>query len=181
MTTLSYTPIAKLLHWLTAAAIITVVPLGIAMVNATSGPTQNQLYDLHRSFGALVLILSAARLLWRLFNPPPAPVAGLPAWQERAALATHRALYLFLFLVPGLGWAGTSAYGAKILVFGLFELPPILAKDQDLAGALLGWHELAAFTLCAVFIAHAGAAIHHHVIRKDETLRRMLPRSGPRK
>lgn len=175
MTSQSYTPIAKALHWLTAVAIVTVVPLGIVMTTATASATQNRLYDLHRSVGALVLLLSALRLLWRLLTPPPPLVDGLASWQSVTARITHGLLYVFLFLVPGLGWAGTSAYGAKIMVFGLFELPPILAKDQALAATLLGLHEIAALTLCATLALHIAAAFHHHVVRKDDTLRRMLP------
>jgi cytochrome b561 len=175
MSVAAYSAPAKTLHWLSALAIICVVPLGIAMVNATPGPTQNQLYDLHRSFGALVLALSGARLLWRLYVPPPPLIGVMPAWQALAARTTHAALYVLLFLVPLLGWSGTSAFGAKIIVFGLFELPPIVSKDQELAGTLLGMHVYSALALCGILAVHAGAALHHHFVRKDETLRRMLP------
>ncbi len=150
------------------------------MTNAQPGAAQNQLYDLHRSFGALILGIAAMRLLWRLFAPPPPALEGLPRWQELAARGTHYALYVLLFAVPLMGWAGTSAFGAPIFVFGLFELPPILSQNRDLAMVLLTTHKLLAFTLCAVLALHIAAALHHHFIRKDATLRRMLPRLGKR-
>ncbi|MDX2143524.1 MAG: cytochrome b [Rhodospirillaceae bacterium] len=180
MTTLAhYRPPAKLLHWLTAIAIFCVVPLGIAMVEAAPGPGQNQLYDLHRSFGALVLTLTALRLLWRLYSPPPPPpVTNMPPWQAWASQVMHGALYVLLFAVPLMGWAGTSAFGARIMIFGLFELPMVLDKDRDLATVLLSIHVYLAFTLCALFVIHIGAAIHHQVVRKNAVLRRMLPRFG---
>jgi len=170
-----YNGLAKVLHWVTALAIFSVVPLGLAMVSAEAGPGQNRLYDLHRSFGALVLTLTAFRLVWRLYSPPPQFTAGLPTWQVRVARFTHVALYVLLFTVPILGWAGTSAFGARIMVFGLFELPMILEKNRELATPLLQIHGYLAFTLCAVFLLHIGAALHHHFVRKDETLSRMLP------
>lgn len=167
---------AQVLHWVSALAILCGVSLGIAMTNAAPGPLQNQLFDLHRSFGALILALTGLRLAWRLFSPPPPMVASLPVWQERAARAAHAALYVLLFAVPLVGWAGTSAYGAKIPIFGLFELPMILEKNRPLSEVLLGIHEALAFTLCAILAVHIGAALQHHFIRKDDTLRRMLPR-----
>jgi cytochrome b561 len=175
MTATGYAWPAKLLHWLSAVAVLSAIGLGLAMLNVESGPTQNRLFDLHRSFGATVLMLTGARLLWRLYAPPPPPVGDMPAWQAFAARHTHHLLYVLLFAVPAMGWAGTSAFGARIEVFGLFELMPILERDRELAATLLQLHGLLAFTLCAVLALHIGAALHHHFVRKDDTLRRMLP------
>jgi cytochrome b561 len=166
---------AKIFHWVSAVAIITGVTLGFAMLNVGPGPLQNQLFDLHRSFGALILTLTGGRLLWRLYAPPPPMVAGMPLWQERAARVTHAALYILLFVVPLVGWAGTSAFGARIPVFGLFNLPMILEKNEDLADVLLPLHGALALTLCALLVLHIAAALYHHFILKDATLKRMLP------
>jgi cytochrome b561 len=170
-----YNGIAKLFHWLTAVAVIAAIVLGFAMNSVESGPRQNELYDLHRSTGALILALVGMRLLWRLYSPPPPPVAGLPKWQEKAATYMHHLLYVFLFAMPLLGWAGTSAFPARIMVFGLFELPPLVGPDRELSELLLGIHWRMGVVLCLMIAGHAGAALFHHFIRKDETLRRMLP------
>lgn len=169
-----YNGVAKLFHWLTAAAVITAIILAFAMNSVESGPGKNQLYDLHRSLGALILSLVGLRLLWRLYSPPP-PVPGMPAWQEKAAAFMHRLLYVFLFAMPLLGWAGTSAFPARIMVFGLFELPPLVGPDRELSTLLLGIHLRMGLVLCLMIAGHAGAALYHHVVRKDDTLRRMLP------
>ncbi len=169
---------AKLLHWLTALAVFSAVPLAIAMLNVAPGPTQNKLFDLHRSVGAVILVLTAIRLLWRLFVPAPPLVPGSPPWQQLAARFTHYSLYVLLFAVPLMGWAGTSAYGATIRVFDLFALPSILAKDRELSEILLDAHVALAVTLCGLLALHIAAALHHHFVRKDATLRRMLPRLG---
>ena len=169
-----YTLPAKVFHWLTALAVLLAVPMGIAMTRIDGGPLQNQLFDLHRSFGATILALTGVRLLWRLFHPAPPPVAGLPSWQGVAARAIHYALYLLLFAVPLIGWIGTSAYGAPIVVFGLFELPALVPKDRALADLLLPIHGRLAIALTALFLLHGAAALHHHFVRKDATLSRML-------
>lgn len=170
-----YTAVAKLLHWVIAAAVLTAVPVAIAMVRVGSGPLQNTLYDLHRSLGVLILVLMLIRLFWRLYKPAPPLVEGLPPWQAAAARATHWLLYAALLAMPLLGWAGTSAFGAPITVFGLFEWPAMLGKDQQLAGVLLGIHTWLGFAATALVILHVGAALHHHFVRKDDTLRRMMP------
>jgi cytochrome b561 len=171
----SYTATHKLLHWLIAFLVIAAVIMGIAMVNVGRGTVQNVLFDLHRSVGALVLALAGIRLVWRLLHPVPPPVPGLAPLQALAARAVHVALYVLLFAMPLLGWAGTSAFGAKIMVFGLFELPPILARDRALSATLLGIHGWTGFAFAGLFTLHAAAALHHHFIRGDATLRRMLP------
>jgi cytochrome b561 len=171
-----YSAPARILHWLTAIAVITGVSLGFAMLSAEPGPRQNQLFDLHRSFGATILALTGVRLLWRLYSPPPPITAPMPAWQARIAHITHILLYVLLFIVPLVGWAGTSAFGARIPVFGLFELPMILEKNKAVADVLLPLHAALALSLSGLVILHIGAALHHHFVRKDDTLRRMLPK-----
>lgn len=173
----SYSAPAKWFHWLIALAVLAAVALGIAMNNVANRETAGALYDLHRSTGTLILALAALRLLWRLFHPPP-PLPGLPEWQARAATIMHWLLYFLLFALPLVGWAGTSAYGAEIVVYGLFVLPPLLAENEALSKLLLGTHEVVAFALVALLIGHAGAALHHHFIRRDDTLRRMWPGGG---
>ena len=173
---LSYRTPAKIFHWLSALCVITAVAMGLTMMNIGPGPVQTNLFDLHRSFGTLILALTGGRLIWRLYAPPPPIVPGLPLWQERAARVTHIALYVLLFVVPLVGWTGTSAYGAPISVFGLFVLPAIVEKNKPLSDVLLPTHEILALTLTALFLMHIGAALYHHFIRKDDTLRRMWPR-----
>jgi cytochrome b561 len=171
----SYSATHKWLHWVIAFLVIAAVFMGVAMVNVGRGPVQNVLFDLHRSVGALVLALTGIRLVWRLLHPVPPPVPGLAPLQALAARVVHVALYVLLFAMPLLGWAGTSAFGAKIMVFGLFELPPILARDRALAATLLGIHGWTGFAFAGLFTLHALAALHHHIVRRDATLRRMLP------
>ncbi len=170
-----YSGPAKLVHWLTALAVLAAIPLALAMVRADPGPLQNSLYDLHRSFGVAVLVLTAARVVLRMFLRPPPLVEGLPAWQRAAARASHHLLYVLLVAIPLLGWAGTSAFGAPITVFGMFEWPPFMDKNQELAETLLALHRWLGFALAGLLVLHVGAALHHHLVRRDETLRRMLP------
>ena len=89
-----YSAVARAFHWVTAALVLTMLPIGIAMANFDlGGAVEDPLYHIHRSIGALVLVITAARLIYRLFNPAPPLPADMPALQQFAALATHWGLY----------------------------------------------------------------------------------------
>jgi cytochrome b561 len=174
-TILHYAPLAKLLHWTVAACVAVMIPIGIVMGKLAGGPLQNVLFDLHRSLGVLVLVLMLVRLVTRLVLPPPPLDPSIPPLQRRAADAMHKSLYVLLFVQILLGLTATSAYGAPINVFWLFSLAPFGAKDAVLAGWLYAAHALVGVLLAIMLSAHVGAALYHHFIRRDDTLRRMLP------
>ena len=177
---LAYSPAQKLLHWTIALLILVQVPLAVAMTNVGEGPLQNQLYEWHKSFGLVALALVLARVLVRLSRGAPAVEAGLPDWQKRAAYASHAALYGLIVLVPLLGWAGTSACCAPVKLFWSFPLTLPISGGMPVGERILGVHTVAAFALVALIALHAAAALHHHVIRRDGTLQRMLAGSGAR-
>ncbi|WP_040233545.1 cytochrome b, partial [Xanthomonas citri] len=78
---------ARVLHWLMAAMILTMLFVGVGMVaSVTQRPW---LIDLHRPLGIAILILAMLRLINRLRNRPPPLPADLPAWQKAAAIASH--------------------------------------------------------------------------------------------
>ncbi len=117
------------------------------------------------------------RLLWRVafvragLWPSPVP---MPAWERVAAGAVHRLFYLILFIVVICGYLVPTAEGKGVEVFGLFEVPAVVygyEGQEDIAGEL---HEIAAWTVIALSVLHAAAAMKHHFIEGDATLLRML-------
>jgi cytochrome b561 len=175
----AYSPTARKLHWWTVALVAVMLPLGIAMdyrgnhLNLWDGLTNN-LYSLHKLIGIVILCLVVTRLIYRFRNGAPADEPTLEWWQKLAAHVTHWSLYGLLIIVPLLGWVGVSRYGA-LDIFGIFSLPPLAAKNQDLAETVFWLHGGAALLLTLLIGAHVGAALFHHLIRKDGVLRRMLP------
>jgi cytochrome b561 len=171
----AYTPIARALHWITAVLVLGLISVGIIMSQLLdSGPLQDRLYNLHRSTGVLILPLAIVRLLYRFSNPPLPLIDEIPAFQRFAAESMHWGLYLVLIVQPLVGWAATSAYRAPIVVFGLFELPPILAQNQALSEQLFAVHRVLGILMAVMVCAHAGAALYHHFIRRDRVLMRMV-------
>ena len=173
-TAAGYTLTARVLHWLTAALVVTMIPIGVAMANADFGKAQDTLYHLHRSIGAVLLPLVAIRLLWRLRHPVPPLPAEIPAIQQVAAHATHWALYALLIGQAVVGWIATSAYRAPILLFWMFELPPIWPADRPFSETMFVLHRLVGFAIVLLICAHVGAALYHHFVRRDRVLMRML-------
>ena len=169
---LRYAAPAVLLHWVLAVALAASFAVGVWMSDLPLSITRLKLYNWHKWAGVTILALSLLRLLWRLSHRPPAPLPA-PAWQQRAAAATHAAMYLLFFAVPLLGWAYSSAAGFPVVLFGVLPLPDLVGPDRALAEALKPWHGRAAFALAALVLLHVAAVAKHHWVDRDGLLARM--------
>jgi cytochrome b561 len=169
----AYTLTARVLHWLTAVLIFSVIALGIVIGNEWGGSLQSSLFDLHRSIGALLIPVILLRLLYRWFNRPLPLPDTIPVLQRFAAHATHVGLYVLPIVQAIVGWMGTSAYRAPIPVFGFFELPPILPQNRALSVQLFTVHSLLGIAIAGLITVHIGAALFHHFVRRDGILKRM--------
>lgn len=169
----SYSSTARILHWITATLVLIQLPLGLVIAQNWGGPIQDPLYNLHRSIGALIIPIILVRFAYRLTHPAPPLPADIPPLQQQAAHITHWALYALLLVQPFLGWIGTSAYPAPIVVFGLFQLPPLWWEDRTFSNEILLVHSLVALAIALLLVAHIGAALHHHFVRRDGVLYRM--------
>lgn len=176
----SYGRLARVLHWTTALLVALLAVSGVVMTLelAPGGAFARlrgglPLYDLHKAMGLIVLALGLVRLANRVLCGAPAIDPALPVWQRQIAEFVHGWLYLLLILVPLLGWLGISLYPALNL-FGVFAVPGLVAPERSLAAGVFMIHALLAFALLAFAGLHVAAALHHHFVRRDATLRRML-------
>lgn len=174
----SWNRTTQALHWLLALLIIGMGIVGLNMTLMDPSMAKLKVYALHKSVGITVLVLVALRLLWRIAHrdPPPLP---LPRWQHRAAAAMHGLLYLLMFVLPLSGWLYNSAANFPLQWFGAFQLPSLWHYDPALKARAHAVHEFGFWLLLALVAAHAAAAVWHHVVARDETLRRMLPGLPP--
>lgn len=174
----SYNRPARLLHWLTALLLVGSFGLGISMTRFIGDDLKLRVYSWHEWVGITIFLATIARLAWRLVRRPP-PLE-LP-WIERVgAGVVYVAMYAVLFLQPIVGWMMSTAFGFPVVYLGLVPLPQIVEADRDLAELLQGIHFALAMLLLALFAAHMGGVLFHHLIKQDGILQRMLPGQGRR-
>lgn len=178
-----YTSVAIGFHWLIAILVLALLAIGLAMTQLDLAPMRRfQLYQWHKSIGVTVLLLSLLRLGWRFFHRPPPLPEAMPRLERRGAHAVHWLLYGLLVGMPLVGWALVSAspFNIPTVLFGTVPWPhlpvlPSLANKGAVETVLKLVHASGAWLLIGLFLLHAGAALRHHWMRRDDTLWRMLP------
>ena len=181
----AYGAVAVGFHWLLALAIVASFSVGLTMSDMALSPLRIKLFNWHKWAGITILALSAARLLWRLANPPPplAPTlrAAMPAWQLSTRRHTHALLYVFFFAVPLSGWAYSSAIGFPIVWFGVLPLPDWIGVDKSFGNETLKpLHQSLAFGLAGLVVLHLLGVVKHQLVDGDGVFRRMWPWSAKR-
>ena len=128
----------------------------------------------HTMLGLSVFLLVWLRLALRMTGPVPRIEPEPPKWQEVSARLMHFALYALMIAMPLAGWLILSAEGKPIPFFGL-QLPALIGEDKPLAKLIEDIHEAGGTVGYFLIGFHAAAALFHHYIVRDTTLRRMLP------
>lgn len=181
-----YTNTAMALHWMIALAIAINVGLAWLWPHMLPDDAVRPAIDTHKSIGVTVFGLAFMRLLWRFGHRPPALPEGYHKWEAAAAHGAHVLLYVIMFAMPLTGWIMDSAWkdaaSHPMHYFGGVEFPR-LAWVQSLDPALKeklheGFgeaHEILAYALYALVIAHVGGALKHQLIDREPELQRMLP------
>ncbi len=175
---LKYSAAAQFMHWFVAVAVIALLAIGPVMKRLIpEGLIRDNLYNFHEALGALVLIVMVVRLARRVAFGVPAPDASMPPVEQRASLWAQYGLYVLLFVTTMLGWAGTNAYGDPVSIFGLFDFPAIIGKDQPLSDRIFVWHLICGILIGVIVALHIAGALYHWLVKRDLVLQRMLP--GP--
>jgi len=176
-----YGVVAMTLHWLIAAGIIANIIIALAAPEGRN-PTHFAMMSFHMALGLTVLVLSIARVVWRLTNPVPPSPAGLSFLVSFGGKALHHLFYLLIVVIPLAGWLMVSASHLTPSYFGLFAWPAFPGfAGLDHAGSHR-WHEtfesihvVLAWAMIGLIPLHIVAGLYHHLIREDNVLLRMLP------
>jgi cytochrome b561 len=160
-----------------ALLVVALVTVGLTMTRLGEGRVTGTLYELHKSIGLVVLALVVVRMAVRVARGVPPPEPGVPAWQRRAARASHYGLYGLLVLVPLAGWSATSSCCGPVNLFWSVPMTLPVPGEEAFAKAVFWIHYALAFTLLGLVVVHVAGALQHHLVRRDDTLNRMLPES----
>jgi cytochrome b561 len=170
-----YTPTAQWLHWITALLMLATIPIAWHVHDMPHGAPGRMVYfTIHKSFGVTILVLAAARLIWRSRHPAPRLPANMPPWATAVAHANHWLLYFVLLAMPLSGYLHSVTGNHPVSYFGLFEFPQLPVND-DLSKALLRVHLLGQWLVYLLLGLHVLGALWHAAIRRDSVLNRMLP------
>jgi cytochrome b561 len=167
--------VAQLLHWLVVAAILLQFVWAWRIDMTDSVRQEFALVNQHKSIGMTILALAVVRLLWRLGSRKPSPPAAMAGWERFAATISHWTLYGLIFAIPLSGWAYTSAAGYGAEFFGLIDIPDFVPASEELEPRFRDVHEFLVRLLLAVTALHAGAALRHHFLLRDDVLKRIVP------
>ncbi|MGO2135027.1 cytochrome b [Marinobacter sp.] len=174
-TSASYGLLAIVVHWVAAAAVFGMFALGFWMVDLSYYDGWYQRApNIHRSVGVLLFALMVFRLLWRFFTTSPDSIAAHKRWEIVSAHVAHGLLYVLVFVAMVSGFLISTADGSSVSVFGWFEVPSVTGQVkglEDIAGQVHYW---STWALVVLALIHAAGAFKHHLIDRDETLRRML-------
>ncbi len=153
-----YVVVSRMLHWILAAMVLTMLCIGVAMV--TSVANYHLFVSIHRPLGIAILFLVVVQLVNRLVNPPP-PFPPTIGPMER--------------LVASVGWGMLSAARSPVVLYGSLHLPFILPHNAKLYAVLREAHTVLAYFFFLTFLVHFGVILFHTLILKDGILRRMAP------
>jgi cytochrome b561 len=168
----SYNGGAKFLHWSIAILIILQLGIGAIMPPIHKDTRPEGEIAWHIAIGVLIVLLVAARVVWRLVRPPTGTESD-HGWTRRLASATQLGLYLLMVVVPVLGWANAGSRDWAVAI-GPLQLPRIMPAGSELGLALGDIHGVLAVVLAVVIGLHVLAALYHQFVRGDDTLLRIM-------
>jgi cytochrome b561 len=168
-----YPAFSRILHWLMAAMVLTMLGIGVAMV-ASLGD-YHRLISIHRPLGICIFLFVIIRFINRRLNPPPPFPPTMSAAERKIATASERLLYTLMFVLPLVGWGMLSAGGYPIALLGPIYLPAILPHNAMFYAVLRKTHTILAYLLFLTFLAHISAVLFHTFIIRDHLFTRMAP------
>jgi cytochrome b561 len=171
----TYDRVMRAIHWTTLVLVAAAFTAVWIADPAVVGPYVGPVVQVHRSLGLTVAALTVFRLGWRWRARIPALPADLPAVQKFGARAVEGLIYVLLLSQPLVGLLYTNAYGLRVKLFLLVEIPAVIGRDRPLGVQLGNVHSFLGYALLTLIGLHAAAALFHHFIRRDDVLNAMLP------
>ncbi len=169
-----YGVLAISLHWFMLLLIVAVYAcMELNEFFPKGSASRAALKSWHYMLGLSVLVLALLRLIVNATAPTPRIVSTQQGLLKLIAKAMKIALYGLMLGLPVAGWLILSAAGKPIPFFSL-TLPPLIAESKTAADLIKEIHEAGATVGYFLIGLHAAAALFHHYVLGDSTLKGML-------
>lgn len=176
-----YGRVSRANHWIAAIAVIGLLASGMILgFDLLDREASRSLRGTHQGIGALFFAFALWRVAWQTIQGFPPANTPLPSWQERAARLTHYALLVLLLVMPASGLGRALFRGRDLDVLGLLTLPAF-GEVPAMARLAAQVHYIAAWMLLFLVSLHVAAALKHHFVDKDATVRRMISGASQRR
>jgi cytochrome b561 len=173
-----YTDVAIALHWLLAVLILGQIGFGWYLQEIPRGTPPRTVYvNLHKSTGLTIGLLILVRLFWRFTHPAPPFPSWMPAWERRAARASHFALYACMLIMPAAGYLASNFSKFGVNYFNAVLFPPWGIDDRRIYAVFNTTHVATSYVFVTLIVIHVLAALRHLYLRNG-IVRRMWPARG---
>ncbi len=178
-----YSAVAIALHWVLALALAAMIALGWNMRDGEGRPIE-WMFQLHKSLGITILVLTIARLGWRFLNPPPPLPDGMKPLEKTVSHLVHVGFYALMVLMPLSGWVLVSAspFSVSTVLYGTISwphlpfLPELAVETRRAMDPVLGFvHSKFAWVLIGLVALHVAGAMKHEFGAEEGVLKRMVP------
>lgn len=170
---MKYSLSVRIMHWLMALLIISMISSGFYMKNlSTSNEFKFTLYTAHKACGITILILVIIRLIFRTFTyVPPFPV-NFSKFIVYTSKTVHFCLYSLMAAIPLSGYVMSSASSKEIKY--LFHIPLLIKQNKELASTAHEIHSLLAYFIIFFICLHIVGVVKHIFIDKQNILKRII-------
>ena len=176
-----YSNVTVAFHWITVVLVVAQAIVGFGFHRFSEGPLRAELFTWHKTIGPLILLITLARLWYRVKNPPPPFTPELPHWERIAAVWNHRLFYILLIAMPLVGLAAISGGADEPTTELVGGIPfPLIPGISEQTGDFLGEvHMVAAWVLVAAILIHVAAALKQQFYNRWRLAARMPPFQAP--
>ncbi|MEJ6395172.1 cytochrome b [Gymnodinialimonas sp. 2305UL16-5] len=174
-----YGSLTKLFHWLIVILFALQYVGGNIMTSidfnsSYAGISTNTYYNWHKSLGLVALLVAVLRIINRRVGELPPWAPTLTPREHAFIHRVEQVFYAAMLIMPITGWLYVMYGNYGVNLFGVWEMPRPLPRDDTLRDVFKWAHIGAGWVLLAAMAGHVGLVLWHQVIKKDGLLKRMM-------